>query len=242
MDMPTVRYILLSYIVTSKYKQITEDGNLCLGFRFYDTHGHPEDKFGFKFDIACYRDGEEKYAKKAKSEPNQVFSHPGILATYIEDKLIDFADDIAETFLFDHIKNEDEQRKAIKGLGQMVAYAARVFARQHRNFFFTVSMTPKIARLLRWDRSGVVVSAAFEYHNCDTLSKFFWCFSRMTDAERGCDTTVMQATEAEEELFRTAVTCHVKSQLGKDIPNLQEEVGRHYERGSRQDSSTIFGR
>ncbi|KAI0309001.1 hypothetical protein OF83DRAFT_1024807, partial [Amylostereum chailletii] len=60
--------------------------------------------------------------------------------------------------------------------GQMIAYAATQFASQHRVFIFSFLLMGDYARLLRWDRSGVVVTERFNWKTDPTLAEFFWRF------------------------------------------------------------------
>ncbi|KAI0712056.1 hypothetical protein C8Q76DRAFT_733247 [Earliella scabrosa] len=118
------------------------------------------------------------------------------------------------------------------GLGQHILYVTEIFARQHRCFLFTISMSGSRARLLRWDRAGCVVSAAFDIREePDLLCEFLWRFSQTTMAGRGHDPTVVVATPAEETLFRDALREYVRGQLNVDGTALDRAVSEHYQPG-----------
>ena len=118
-------------------------------------------------------------------------------------------------------------------LGQHLAYAAEVCARQPRTFVFTVALSGSRARLLRWDRAGGVATEAFDLREqSDLLCEFLWRFSQTTCAGRGHDTSVQPATEEEEHLFRGVVERYAHSQLDSDDNEvLKNAVAEHYKPG-----------
>ena len=124
------------------------------------------------------------------------------------------------------------EQKANKALGQHVAYVAEVFSRQFRIFLFTVSISGSHARLLRWDRSGCVVSESFDLHeHPELLCEFLWRFSQASDAGRGHDITVSDALPQEEAMFHTLITAETRLQLGVEGKELADAVARHYQPG-----------
>ena len=133
--------------------------------------------------------------------------------------------------------NEDDRPVVdlVVTLGQHIAYAAEVLARQPRTFVFTVSLSGSRARLLRWDRAGGVATEAFDLHEQpDLLCEFLWRFCRATSAERGHDMSVQPATEGEEELFRDVIQSYASSQLDKnddEEETLKNAVAEHYKPG-----------
>ncbi|KAI0947702.1 hypothetical protein AcW1_009399 [Taiwanofungus camphoratus] len=77
-----------------------------------------------------------------------------------------------------------------KNRGQIISYAAKVFAHQHRSFFFTLMILCNHARIFRWDRSGAIVTEKFDYHLYpEKLGEFLWRFSALSDEEQGYDPT-----------------------------------------------------
>jgi hypothetical protein len=152
------------------------------------------------------------------------FSHFGFAELVIEVKLkVDPFNDKSKgsktsSFVIDHLGSAKSIREATKSLGQIVAYAAETCARQHRVFCYSVLVVGGTARLLRWDRSGVIVSESFDYTVKDHLHEFFWRFSHASYEKRGFDTTIRPATEAEEVTFTDAL----KRRLREDVPFLYE--------------------
>ncbi|KAG6895258.1 hypothetical protein C0993_009832, partial [Termitomyces sp. T159_Od127] len=98
---------------------------------------------------------------------------------------------------------ESQTNKGSHVRAQLTDYMAEVFSRQHRIFGFSLFICDDMARFIRWDRAGVIVSAQFNYHeNSEPLVEFFWRFSHLTDQQRGHDPNVRLAKESEIELAK----------------------------------------
>ncbi len=205
-----------------------------------------------KPDVSVYADKHLHALDAADSQ--DAATHVGLIATFIEVKAeIDFFKDPPSTstsskkrrasraqhhFVLDHIKNEKILEIATKALGQNIAYASEVCARQYRHCCYSVSLAGCYARLIRWDRAGAVVTAAFNLHkHPEYLCQFFWYFSQMSDEEQGYDLSLDVATKEEEELFRDTIRAHVESQLsippGADNHDeaVESELTLHYKPG-----------
>lgn len=87
--------------------------------------------------------------------------------------------------------------------GQLLTYYKEQAVRQQRTFIFQLFIIGPFARFLRWDCSGAVVSAKFNYQNDpDALAGFVRRYVHAdTPRERGWDTTKTLASDAEERLF-----------------------------------------
>ncbi|KAI0645208.1 hypothetical protein C8Q79DRAFT_927438 [Trametes meyenii] len=93
--------------------------------------------------------------------------------------------------------NSDERRKV---LGQIMSYACRVFEKQHRMFQFTLMVMGSSARIIRWDRSGVVATKKFNYmEEPEKLVGFIWVLARLPARERGIDPTVIRVEKNSED-------------------------------------------
>lgn len=139
-----------------------------------------------------------------------------------------------ESSLVHHfILSSDE---AAKTIGQNVAYAAEVMARQHRLFYISVMIFGIHARFVRWDRAGAIVSRSFDYKkNPHILCEFLWRFGHASAEQRGYDPSVSLASKAEEEIFKETVRKNIIFQLGldttKDAKHVDKEMEDHYEPG-----------
>ncbi|KAF9470896.1 hypothetical protein BDN70DRAFT_888646 [Pholiota conissans] len=196
----------------------------CPGYIFVNTGDREDGKYGSKPEISAYMEG----SKETKADP-------GWQQIIVAIRLVDFAcDKPAEgnRFLFDHLNKADQETAKI-ALGQQTYYATEICARQHRNFLFSIFVTPTHARFLRWDRAGVIISESFNYREePEILCDFLWRFGHMSHEQRDDDTSVQWATKGEEELFKQAIKDHLILQLGKLSPSVLEvELKRHYVEG-----------
>ena len=72
--------------------------------------------------------------------------------------------------------------------GKLIHYAEKIFQRQHRTFIFSIIVMGCFARIIRWDRSGAVVTHRFDYvQHPEYLGDFFWRFSHASSADQGYD-------------------------------------------------------
>ncbi|RPD57736.1 hypothetical protein L226DRAFT_525028 [Lentinus tigrinus ALCF2SS1-7] len=113
-----------------------------------------------------------------------------------------------------------ERRK--DNLGQIMSYATLLYTKQHRAHLFTVVLFGDMARLIRWDHSGIVVTKKFNYHQEPIkLGRFLWRLCHLSAAQRGHDPTVTRvlSTSAEDEL--------IEKRAEKPILEGVHEIGRH---------------
>ena len=88
----------------------------------------------------------------------------------------------------------------------IILHAEAQFMRQPRVFFFQILIFGPMARFVRWDCGGAVVSARFDYTKEPShLAAFLWRFANVADDERGLDTTACLASDREKILFKNAV-------------------------------------
>ena len=87
---------------------------------------------------------------------------------------------------------------AQRSLGQIAEYVAKVLRRQHRLHFFTIYVYAGQARVIRWDRAGVIISTPFDFEEDPTLLyQVIWRYACMTRTQRGYDPTAALATKEE---------------------------------------------
>ena len=91
-----------------------------------------------------------------------------------------------------------DTRLGAETMGQISRYAAKMMRRQFLAYCFSVFVCCKFAWLMRWDRAGLVISEPFDFiKQPRLLHQFFYRFACMTDVQRGCDPTVVPASEEE---------------------------------------------
>ena len=86
----------------------------------------------------------------------------------------------------DFLRHSD---RAMQTLGQLMSYSTAHLATQFRTHIFSVLLFRKSARLMRWDRAGLIVSKRIPLETSD-LVDFFWRFSEASLKNRGHDPTV----------------------------------------------------
>ncbi|TFK88505.1 hypothetical protein K466DRAFT_69172 [Polyporus arcularius HHB13444] len=224
-------------------------GPRCPDHAFRDTSDRADTTGGAvaasKPDVCCYSLPHIKALNAQKSL--KCVTNMGLVSTFIEVKAeLDFFCDpdpglsaearAQHSFVLDHISSQEELNRATEALGQNIAYAAEICARQFRVFCFSVSLTGTRARLIRWDRAGAIVSAAFDLlqdKGAEYLCKFFWYYSQLSSHGRGYDLTVAVATKTEEDLFKDTVKAHIISQIGwlPPQPNHVFSLAQHYTPG-----------
>ena len=79
--------------------------------------------------------------------------------------------------------------RARQTLGQLTSYATAHLAAQFRTHVFSILLFRESARLMRWDRAGVIVSERIRLDKSE-LTQFFWRFNDANATERGHDPTV----------------------------------------------------
>jgi hypothetical protein len=144
--------------------------------------------FDVKPDISIYRNGLRTASLKTDSSLAEFF--------------IEFKWSTGDNPFCDGMPFLSDSKTASDTLGQITAYAAVQLAAQFRTHVFSVFIFRDTARLLRWDRSGTIVSEAFQYNVSDQLAEFFRRYSHASDVVRGVDETVTKPTPAQERQAR----------------------------------------
>ncbi|KAH9932688.1 uncharacterized protein BXZ73DRAFT_77406 [Epithele typhae] len=213
--------------------ECTPDKFRCPGFVFDSTatrsppdHPNPH--------ICCYKPHNLDAAKRSQYYD---LAYAEFFINVSPDPLLDFFDDPLDTAdratheLLSRFSKKSSQALVEEHFGQHLVYVVEVLSRQSRNFLFTVDMHGSMARFLRWDRSGCVVSESFDVcADPEYLCDFLWRFSKTNDAGRGHDPSVEHATPVEERAFRNAVRAYARTQLSPD-EDLEQEVRLHYAPG-----------
>lgn len=81
---------------------------------------------------------------------------------------------------------------------QIAKYSSEIQLRQHRTHLFSLFICGMYARILRWDRTGAIVSEVIDLKkDWKVLYTFIYRFSKMSPSKQGYDTTAELATEDE---------------------------------------------
>ncbi len=112
-----------------------------------------------------------------------------------------------------------QTKEAQETIGQISTYVAFQMGSQYRTHTFFILVTGLYARLLRWDRSGVVVTERFEYNKQHHLFSFFELFNAATPCIRGWDESVSVPSKQEQ-----AAALEVCPDLPQNDPLLVVEI------------------
>jgi hypothetical protein len=111
-----------------------------------------------------------------------------------------------------------DSKAANDSLGQITSYAAAQLGAQFRTHTYSVFILRDTARLLRWDRSGAIVTEIIKYNETPFLAEFFRRYSKASPEMRGKDISSLVPTPVEELAARTALG------LDKTIPLIKLSV------------------
>jgi hypothetical protein len=100
-------------------------------------------------------------------------------------------------------------------LGQITSYAVAQLGSQFRTHLYSVFVVKDIARILRWDRSGTIVTEAIEYNNSPCLVEFFRRYSKAPPEMCGKDQSVSAVTPTEADSARQALELDNETPLVK---------------------------
>ena len=93
--------------------------------------------------------------------------------------------------LLDHISDSEERKKAKSRLQDMIERVADIWNQQWRGHIFTISMAGSMARFLRWDRGGTLITKAFDIRKePGLLVDFLRLYYHSSSEVRGFITTV----------------------------------------------------
>ncbi|KZV64585.1 hypothetical protein PENSPDRAFT_538792, partial [Peniophora sp. CONT] len=81
--------------------------------------------------------------------------------------------------------------------GQLITYAMHQHHQQPRVASYQVLLVDKQARLVRFDRAGVVCTHLFDWTSGSILAEFLSLFDHADRATRGYDPTVTPATSSQ---------------------------------------------
>jgi hypothetical protein len=143
---------------------------------------------------------------------------------------VDTHDDAFRDDTPDSIEHDTEASRDTKG--QITSYAVAQLATQFRSHLFSILICGGYARLLRWDRSGAVVSQAFNYSN-RYLAEFYWRYNHSTPEDRGVDISVSEPLADEATLARQHLKLDSWVPLVKFAVYHEDDEGISYYIGSK---------
>lgn len=113
-------------------------------------------------------------------------------------------------------------------LGQITSYAAAQLGSQFRTHIYSVFIVRDKARLLRWDRSGTIVTEAIEYNKSPFLVDFFRRYSKALPKMCGQDQSVSAVMPTEADEARRALQLDNEIPLIKLAVPVTEQLSRYF--------------
>jgi hypothetical protein len=144
--------------------------------------------FAVKPDICVYADGTTHGCHVSTAEVIVEFKWDAINVAFCDPPLSSNVDGFS--FI-------NQAMKGMDTLGQITSYAAAQLGAQYRTHIFSVLIVGSLARIIRWDMEGAIVTRAFNYNTKPHLADFFRRFSQASPALRGVDTSVTPASSEE---------------------------------------------
>ena len=200
-----------------------------------------------KPDICLFAIGDENEGRftanfdqqeKGDGGADSYFPHMGLVKLFIEIKK-DGSQDVftdppegllplSYNFTVDTWSEEESLEPRISALGQNAHYAHVVLTRQFRIRAFSLTISGTTARIMCWDRSGVLVTEAFNYKkNPHILIDFVWRFVKANELQQGFDPTAVAVDSKEDHnSFSVAIRSHAQLQLDLDPDTDKEELDR----------------
>ncbi|KAL1945304.1 hypothetical protein VTO73DRAFT_2155 [Trametes versicolor] len=162
--------------------------NLCPGFTFATTHsrGDPSEKSNEAVSVGMYP---SHHTPRASTGLKGKIQSPQKDWSFVE-ICIECGTEPEALDPFDERNDDDERTTEHRkdALGQILSYAQFVLTRQQRTCIYIVLLLGDLCRLVRFDRSGAIVSEKFNYKtNGGDLIEFFWRYARCDAATRGHD-------------------------------------------------------
>jgi hypothetical protein len=119
--------------------------------------------------------------------------------------------------------------KGCETAGQIIVYATLLLGAQYRTHAFSVLIIKDYARLIRWDRSGAIVTGPIYYETASHLSEFFIRYDLADREARGHDTTVGPPSSEEEQAARTIPELnHSEPLLSVNIQDSRSQESRRF--------------
>jgi hypothetical protein len=192
-------YVELSLKIKAT-KEFTPGLNIVNSSSYPDCNPRSSIPFKIKPDVSIYPAGTDADVK-TDSRISEIFVEFKWNTT--DDPFCDLHDvafegGIVKSFLRDSKAGEDT-------LGQITSYAAAQLSAQFRTHLYSVLIVKDTARILRWDRSGTIVTEAIKYNKSSVLADFFRRYARAPPNMRGKDESASTPTPAEAVAAREAL-------------------------------------
>lgn len=197
-----IHHILLWLIVfkVKATKKFAPHLNFVNSSSYVDCNPRSKFSFGVKPDVTAY---ENTTDTKTNSATAEIFIEFKWNST--DDPFCDVMSSECSNCHQPHQTFLNSSNAAMDTLGQITSYAAAQLGAQFRTHAYSVLIVKDTARILRWDRSGTIVTEPIKYNNSPYLVEFFRRYSAAHSRMRGRDETVLIPTSRELRPVRRAL-------------------------------------
>ncbi|KAA1467113.1 hypothetical protein DENSPDRAFT_832091 [Dentipellis sp. KUC8613] len=180
----------------AKFSKAAMDANICPDLEFHDTTNIIDKTFPYatKPDISIIPKRSD-----ASENPDTNWTNIQLFIERKPKSSDPFQDPAPGADRKEHQFVKTTSDEATESRGQMIAYASAQLTMQFRQFCFSISILDgNMARFIRWDRGGAIVTERFNFvENPEPLLEFLWRFNHLSPEQRGMDTSVSPATAEE---------------------------------------------
>ncbi|KAH9896049.1 hypothetical protein C8Q73DRAFT_644518 [Cubamyces lactineus] len=169
--------------IQTHFVNVVNDKDLMPGLKMSTSSEKPD-----LTDMGAFKQKPDAAVFKADSVPTDGRPHWADQLVTVEFKRYYPSQDPFDDGKDAKLESEAEKRKEVRG--QLIDYAELVFRIQHRTALFMILVINRHVRILRWDRSGTVVTRAFDYvATPHVLCEILWRMSLLSDEQLGIDTS-----------------------------------------------------
>ncbi|PIL30039.1 hypothetical protein GSI_07951 [Ganoderma sinense ZZ0214-1] len=179
-------------IISQAWHDVHKNETLCPGYllNVSETKADGTDTKKYRIDGALIPETDEELVDEGR--PNYMLGDLGI-----EFKRGGTENDAWDSHAKKDMEADAYTRTGVRG--QLMSYGERFFFFQHRTGLFMLLVNGDEFRVVRWDRSGCIVTEALNYvdttEHTKKLLQFFYAFSKATPAQRGVDTTATRLSK-----------------------------------------------
>lgn len=213
---------MLSLFKVKATKELTPDLRVVNSSEFDDRNPQLDFPFKIKPDISVYR----------FDLPAPIMTDSSLAEIFIEFKWQTSDDPFYSRRDHPTLPNASsflrESKTARDTLGQITSYAVAQLGSQFRTHLFSVFIVKDKARLLRWDRSGTIVTEAFKYNESPLLVEFFRRYSKASPEMCGRDQSASAVTPSEADLVRRVLRLDSDTPLAKLAIPVANQPSRYF--------------
>ncbi|KAH9896024.1 hypothetical protein C8Q73DRAFT_643740 [Cubamyces lactineus] len=169
--------------IQARFVTAVNDNDLMPGLKMSTSSDKPD-----VTDMGAFKQKPDAAVFKADSVPTDGRPHWSDQLVTVEFKRSYPSQDPFDDRKDDGFDSDAETRKEVRG--QLIDYSELVFRVQHRTALLMILVINRNVRVLRWDRSGTVVTRAFDYvDQPQVLCEILWRMSLLSDEQLGMDTS-----------------------------------------------------